>query len=195
MKTFYFDVETTGLSPWKNAIWQLAYIIEVDGEVVLERNLKAYPEVGQEINAKALQIGGITEIELAEFPLSQVQLHKALVSDLYMLCDKFDPTDKYLQVAYSGHFDVGFLQALFKNSHDKFYGSWFNHKLVDPLVLVRAFELCGKLKGLKNHKLVTVCEHFGIPLDAHDALSDINATKTLLWKLLDQIKEFEESDV
>jgi DNA polymerase III epsilon subunit-like protein len=32
---------------------------------------------------------------------------------------------------------------------------------------------------LKNYRLETMCKHFGIELKAHDAMSDIEATKQL----------------
>ena len=31
----------------------------------------------------------------------------------------------------------------------------------------------------KNHKLSNLCEHYNIPLDAHDAMNDIRATYQL----------------
>jgi len=38
--------------------------------------------------------------------------------------------------------------------------------------------------SLPNYKLQTVCEHFGVQIDAHDALSDIKATRELLQMIL-----------
>lgn len=38
----------------------------------------------------------------------------------------------------------------------------------------------------KNDKLKTICEHFNIPIDAHNALSDIEATKNLYELIADR---------
>ena len=44
----------------------------------------------------------------------------------------------------------------------------------------------------RSHKLVDVCKHFGIELDAHDALSDIKATRQLIYKLMEYLKGVEK---
>jgi DNA polymerase III epsilon subunit-like protein len=45
-----------------------------------------------------------------------------------------------------------------------------------------------KQLGLYGHKLVDVCRHFGISIDAHDALSDIRATRDLVQVLKNGLK-------
>jgi division protein CdvB (Snf7/Vps24/ESCRT-III family) len=38
--------------------------------------------------------------------------------------------------------------------------------------------------NLVNAKLITACENFGITIDAHDALSDIKATRELMQRIM-----------
>ena len=44
-KIFYFDTETTGLDPKRHDIIQLAYIVEINGEVKEEGEFKLQPIV------------------------------------------------------------------------------------------------------------------------------------------------------
>ena len=48
-----------------------------------------------------------------------------------------------------------------------------------------------KLIILESHKLVDVCKYFDIKIDAHDALSDIKATRELIYKLMKFLKDNE----
>ena len=63
-KVFYFDVETTGLDWMIHEIVQLAYIIEVDSEVKLERNLLIKPTRWDDISLEALKVIGKTKQDL-----------------------------------------------------------------------------------------------------------------------------------
>ena len=47
-KALYFDVETTGLNPYKNDIIQFACLVEINGEVKEEFETKVAPH---DINA------------------------------------------------------------------------------------------------------------------------------------------------
>ena len=93
-------------------------------------------------------------------------------------------------VAYNGKFDMDFLKSWFEKvgqvtGKNNWFGSFFNYRLVDPLAIIYGMRYAGLMPELKNFKLVTVCEHFGIDLGeaAHDALADIQATKALLKRL------------
>ncbi len=48
--------------------------------------------------------------------------------------------------------------------------------------LISFMEYCGFI-NLPNYKLTTVAEYFGIKLDAHEAMSDILATRKIVKKL------------
>lgn len=181
-KVFYFDVETTGIDKAKHDIVQLAYIIEVNGEVKLENNLLIKPTRLENIDPQALEIIGKTKKELMK-GMDAITAHKRLLLDFNNHCDKYNKDDKFYIAGYNVGFDMGFLTAFFDSCNDPFLGSWVNWKSLDPLHIIRILDFKGKL-DLPNHKLGTVCEHYGIEIDAHDALSDIRATRKLLLKFL-----------
>ena len=80
----------------------------------------------------------------------------------------------------------------FAKNGDVYYGSWFNWKRIDPLGVLYFMDGMGKI-SLPNYKLETVCDHFGIKIDAHDAISDIRATKQLI-DILDKLLFKERED-
>ena len=96
--------------------------------------------------------------------------------------DKFNKNDKFTAIGYNVKFDMDFLSNFFKKNNDKFFGSWISWYALDPMQICFFYDFIGILK-LNNYKLGTVCEHFGIELDAHDALNDIRATREVMNKL------------
>ena len=179
MKLAYIDVETTGLSANKNFIHQLAMIIEIDGEVVEELNLKVKPPTGAIINKKALEIGGVTIDDLRQYPEYDEQ-YKVFVDTLGKHVDKYDKQDKYHFVAYNAHFDNSFVRAFMSACGDNYFGSWFRSNNIDVMV-VAGQTLKEERHLMKNFKLATVVEHLkiGVQGDVHDALHDIRLTREL----------------
>ncbi len=185
-KIFYFDVETTGLNPLSNGIIQLAWIIEVDGIEKSRNNLFIAPFEHDTISDEALEVNGLSREEIISF-MNPEDAFQHLEDSLSSYCDRFDKNDKYYPCAYNGDFDYQFLQQWYLKNKCEFFGSWFNHHLLDPLILVNY----GVLKNyfsppLINRKLKTVAEYFKIPIQAHDALSDITATKKI-HKIFEQV--------
>lgn len=176
-KALYFDVETTGLNDYKNDIIQFACIVEINGEVVEEWETKVSPIDFTSIEPKALETNGLKIGDLRSFP-NPKEVHAQMNKLFGKYIAKFDKGDKFAPAGYNVKFDVGFLQSFFKKNDDKYYGSWFNWKLIDPLNTLHQMDYEGKI-NLPDYKLSTVCTHFGIPLKAHDALSDIRATRQL----------------
>lgn len=180
-KVFLFDVETTGLSKHKNDIVQLSGLIEVGGVVKEKFNYRCKPVSIENVSVEALNVIGFSLDELMEFP-SQQTVYRQLLQILARYCDKYDRNDKFYLAGYNVQFDIGFLQEFFKRQGDKWYGSWFNHKYIDPLRILHWMELRGKI-DLDSYKLENVCQHYGIKIQAHDAMSDIEATYELYKKL------------
>ena len=58
----------------------------------------------------------------------------------------------------------------------------------DPYPVLTYLKTLGKIE-IENLKLVTVCDYFKIQIDAHDAMSDILATKKLIEILDEFFKE------
>lgn len=180
-KRFWFDVETTGVDPKINAIIQLACIVEFDGQVFTEFEMKMAPWPTAIIELDALETNGKTTEEIMDYqPPGEAFLD--LKNKLSHMVNSFDKEDKFVLAGFNVGFDENFLRAMFIREHDKYFGSRFFNCPLD----VRSFlaeHIYETGLRLPNYKLVTVCEHFGIPIDAHDAMSDVKATRALYRKL------------
>ena len=181
-KIFWFDCETTSLNPHKGSIHQLAFMIEIDNKIVEELNLKIAPFPNSEISKRALEISGVTDDQIEQFPPPE-EMYTDLMKVLEKYVNKFTKTDKFILGGYNiATFDEPFLRQFFIKNHDKFFGSWFFWPKLDVQTQV-AEHLVKKGLRLENYKLETVCNHFKITISAHDAMSDITATRTLYYLL------------
>ena len=178
MKVFYFDVETTGFDPKVNDITQLAGMIEIDGKIKEKFNLRSQPLNWDDISESALEVTGIGIEELKKYPKAS-EAYSDLIKILDKYCDKYDKFDKFYFAGYNVRFDIDFLHQFFVKQGDQYFGSWFNWKSVDPFPFLHYMDYKGMIK-LPNYKLETVCEHFEIEIKAHDAMSDILATRKII---------------
>lgn len=181
MKVLYFDCETTGTDAKLNDIVQLSGIIEVNGEVKEEFNFRCQPMNFDSVSPEALEVTGLTMEDLKSYEPASV-MYKKLVNLMAKYVNKFDKTDKFYPAGYNVSFDLQFLAEFFAKQGDKYFGSWCNWKAIDGLPIMRFLEFTEALKP-ENHKLGTICAHYGIEIQAHDALSDIRATREVLQVL------------
>lgn len=182
-KVIYLDVETTGMHPIKHDIIQLAAIIEIDGQIVAEENIRCQPSDWNTVSSEALAVSGTTTEQLKTYILP-AEAYNRFTTLLNKYVDRYKPEDKFYPAGYNLNFDLGFINSFMKKHNDNYLGSYLNWKRIDPLPLLHFLEYQGKIT-LPNFKLSTVCEHFSIELQAHDALSDVKATRELL-KLLQE---------
>lgn len=185
-KVFYVDLETTGTIPSAHAIVQLAALVEIDNTIEEELDLKMRPMRDKKIDPEALAVHNTTEEDLASYPHVADQF-PILESTLSRYVNKYDKLDKFVLSGYNiSAFDEPFLRQLFidnaatrdERSKGGYFGSWFFWPCRDVQTYL-AEHITEYHLRLKNYKLSTVCEHFNIPIDAHDALSDIKATRQL----------------
>ncbi len=188
-KVFWFDVETTGLDAQKNDIIQLAYMIEVCGEVKENGNIFMQPFSYENVSQGALDVNNTTIEQLKTYQSPQ-QAYSEIQKVLGKYINKYDRMDKFQPAGYNARFDLEFFQQFFIKNGDKYFGSFFNYKTIDPLQIMYFLDGVGKIKPLENYKLETVCNHFKINIDTHDAHSDIEATKELAKKLSEYITKF-----
>lgn len=177
-KVLYFDCETTGIKSEENGICQIAFLIEINGQIVEEKNFFVQPFKGQIIKKEALEVNGLTIEQIRNFPLPHV-VYSELVEILGRHVDKYNRNDKFYPAGYNVQFDLNFLSEFFQRSGDKYFGSFVNWKRIDPLPILYMFDHIGAI-SLENYKLETVCKYFEIEIKAHDALSDIKATRKLI---------------
>jgi len=181
-KVFWFDVETTGTDPKIHGIIEFAGLIEIDGKIVDQLSIKMQPHAGAVIEQSALDVTGITEKDIQDF-MPHVPACRMIQRFLDKNCSKFNKEDKYYPAGYNVRFDLDFLQTMFKKMDKYGLGSYLNWRSLDPLPILYTQDYLGTL-SLPNYKLATVCEHFGIKLKAHEALSDITATRELFMLLM-----------
>jgi len=174
-KILWFDTETTGTSPKENGIIQLAALVEIKGVIIDQILLEMKPFEGDVIEEEALEVHGISVEKIAGF-MDPQRAYRMLIDFMGKHVSKFDRADKFYPAGYNVKFDIDFLASFFKKCHDKYLGSWINWRYLDPLPVLHWLEYTGKI-SLPNYKLSTVCEHFGITINAHDSLSDIIASR------------------
>lgn len=176
-KILYFDVETTGLDAVKNDITQLAGILEIDGKEVERFNFDVKPFDMENVSKEALEVTGKTMNDLEGYTDPRIIYNKFTIM-LSRYVDKYDRNDKIIPAGYNVNFDIQFLRNFFLKNNDVYFGSFFNYRYVDPLAVLYWCRSLGYIE-LESYKLESVCKHFDIEIDAHDALSDIEATKAL----------------
>lgn len=191
MKILYFDVETTGTSSYKHDITQFAAIVEIDGVVVEEINWRCQPTHWENISPQALQVTGITLEQLKTYDLPQV-----MFSNIKKLFQKYIPKysknpDRFYPAGHNVAFDLDFLNAFFKqhgDADDKQWGitTYTNWRSLDSRIFANFMAVSGKLET-KDNKLSTLSEHFKVEINAHDALSDIKATREIIKIMMGKI--------
>ena len=183
MKILYFDCETTGTNHLLNEIVQFAAIVEIDSIVKEQVNFKCQPTNWEAIDAKALEVTGLTIEKLKTFEKPEI-VAKNIQNLFNKYIDKYDKTDKFFPAGHNVLFDINFLQSFWIKHLDKYgTGSYQNWQSLDSRVFANFLNVAGKLK-VENIKLETLCKYYGIEINAHDALSDINATRLLIKKMI-----------
>ena len=185
-KYCFFDIESTGLDPKRNDIIQLALIIEIDNKIVYKEKLECQPFDYSAIEPKALETNHLTIEQIKTFQTPQ-EMYKKLIKILDTYVDKYNKNDKFIPVGYNVNFDIGFLREFFLKNGNKYYGSYFDYHFLDGMALTFFMRYIGKL-NLENYRLETSCKHYGIEINAHDALSDIEATRELILEIAKEIK-------
>lgn len=181
IKTFTFDLETTGTDVTKHAIHQIAAIIETpDGRA--ELNYKVRPKEGVHmVSPEALEICGITIDELKSYPPME-DAYRDLITHLNAACDRFDKQDKFFMVGFNCQgFDGQFLRKFWADNNDKYFGSYFWPNTLDVYILA-SFELRAQRHLLPNFKLHTVAQALGLTVDEdrlHDAMYDVELTEKM----------------
>jgi DNA polymerase-3 subunit epsilon len=185
IKKFFYDLETTGLSPQKSAIHQIAFIIEIDGVVKERKSWHMKPFEGASISSKALEVGGVDLNDVMKYT-DHEKIRADLMKTLAKYVSKFDKRDKFHLAGYNNrYFDDRFLRAWFERSEDPYFGSWFWADSLDVMVLASS-HLVRHRHRMENFKLATVAEYMGIEVKdglLHDARYDVDLTRDLYNKI------------
>lgn len=181
MKTFYFDLETTGVNYWQHGIHQISGAIEIDGEVKEYFDFKVAPNPQAKIDNEALVIGGVTKEQIEAYPTMKA-VYKDLIVMLSKYVDKYNKQDKFFLTGYNNaSFDNQFFRAFFVQNGDQYFGSWFWSSSLDVMVLASEY-LKEQRHLMVDFKLKTVARQLGIEIDEaklHDAQYDIELTRSI----------------
>ena len=181
MITMYFDLETTGLDASRHGIVQLAAIFEVDGVFDGRMDMLINPS-NYAIDEVALKINGRKEEDFENYLSPKIAL-KELTTVLDAYINKYD--GKIKLIGYnSSTFDIPFLKVWFRDASLENFSKYFDHKDIDVFQFVKVLKYFKSFET-KNDKLATICEHFGIEINPHEAMSDIEATREL-FKVLEK---------
>lgn len=181
-KVLWLDVETTGLDCRKHGLREVGFIIEIDGvEVdkgVFRINPFTYTTKDVEIDDYALEISKVSIEDLESYDRVSY-CFKELMKKLVKYVNVNDKNDCFVIAGYNTAFDIGFIKEWFKEMGllDS-YKDLFHYKSLDVFSIVFALRHIG-LNSAENDKLETMCNYFNIEIEAHNALSDIKATKKL----------------
>jgi DNA polymerase III epsilon subunit-like protein len=170
MNFLAIDTETSGLSPDKHALLEIAIIPIING--VKKDPFVSYirPHVGATIDIKALEINKLTFAQIQNFPDG-----KQVLNDLIKWIDSHNTVFNLL--AHNAKFDRDFLYRFFTRhgSHGEFI-TRIDHGDVCTLEMAKKI-FTGKGVKPSSNKLGDLCRFFNIELlDAHSALPDIEAT-------------------
>lgn len=186
MKVLYLDTETTGLDAVKNDIIQIAGIVEINNEVKEEFNFTCQPFSYDNISQEALDIHGrkIDEIKTYQTPqLAYKQLLK--IFDKYI--NKYDKMDKFIPAGHNIQFDVNFVFEFFKKNGNMYCGSYLDYHKLDSMVVGMLLKLFNKEK-FERLKLEAMAKHYGMEINAHDALSDVKTSREIIKRFGDYLK-------
>ncbi|MBN1891894.1 MAG: type I-E CRISPR-associated endoribonuclease Cas2 [Clostridiales bacterium] len=163
------DLETTGVSSARDEIIEIGAVL-VSGNRVVDQ-YHAYVRTQVKIPRHIRELTGITDLTLEkegkELSESLPELLK-FIGDRPMLMHKAD-------------FDTGFLRVACEHINMPM----FPNECIDTLQLARRI-----IKDVKNYKLETLLEYFGIDVDnMHRAIADCMATKRLYDKLIEKCED------
>lgn len=192
MKILFYDLETTGVKPWRNGIHQIAGLIDIDGEIVEEFNLLVKPHPQADYDPKALEMAEhlkhptLTRREVAESFPDMKEVHQQLTKILDKYVDRYDKKDKFFLCGYNNsQFDNQFFRFWFEQNGDPYFNAWFWINTLDVMVLATKYFRYERDK-MEDFKLVTVARRLGITVEEeklHDALYDIRLTRDVYYLL------------
>ena len=157
------DLETSGLSKYKNEIIEIAMLKIKDGKKV--DRFESLVKPSEPITAKIEKLTGITNDMLSSAPSFESIADKVLsfIGDETL-------------VAHNAKFDIGFLSEALEPKKVKL-------KCVDTLIVARK-----ALPELENHKLQTLISHYGIAeTQSHRAMDDVECTQEIFVRLCDDV--------
>ena len=168
------DIETTGLNPKKNEIIEIACCLFEDG--VQTSTLSYVIRPTKRVSPFIMQLTGLGEVDFE----SGVSLEKALKTMV-------DFVDEKPLVCHNCQFDINFINTKLLQCGKPI----LQNRVFDTLQISRIF-----MPNSPNHKLVDLCQNFGISItNLHRATDDAQACSLLFLKLIDFIDDCIPTDI
>ena len=170
MRLCTIDFETANQN--MGSACSIGIVVSEDGEIIYEANHLLRPHHS-----------------VFYFDPRNISIHNILPSDVEYEAE-FDQVFEILRpwfetsivMAHNANFDMTVLRKLFQ----LYKIDYPRIKYIDSLEIARKL-----LPGLKNHRLNTVCEHFGIELNHHDALSDARGSCLIALNAMAVLEDFD----
>jgi len=185
MNYLIFDFETGGLDPKRHAPIQLAWILESSEQLVASNSFDLLPAPDDDFCLAALEVNNITLERLKKgIPLQQV------IRTLKHTCLEYTPV---IPVGYNVQFDIDFLNRACIRNGENMHSFLKIGKFLDVRQCIIWLHHLGRFpafpgKTLDNYKLTSVCEYFGIEINAHDAMGDVIATRKLFHIAMEMLR-------
>lgn len=190
MNFLWIDVETTGLNEIRQDVIQLACVPIINGVVHQSFNEFCQPLDYSAVDQGAVRAHGITVDKMKTF-----QLQTDMLDHFIDYLSSFKT--KFIIAGYNVGFDKKFVSALF-TKHDK-SSEFFNMFSLDTHCTYKRAQAVKSQIDTQNLKLATLAKAWNIPINAHDALSDITATievDKVIGKMLgEDVAEIEQAIV
>ena len=175
----YFDFETSGLDPKRHAILQAAWILERGGKVITEKRFDVMAMYDDDLCLAALDVNGFT--------LDRVRRGCGLAQVISTLQADLNGGPAVRPCGHNVQFDISFLFEAAHKSNIFLSGIDFT-KIIDTRSIMCWLDYAGIVTGLPDCKLETVCDHFNIPIVAHDALEDVRAVRAVLARIMLEVR-------
>ena len=181
MRFFWFDLETTGLSPVENQIVQLAWIQTDEKLMETSSGQVFFKHRKGPWSAEAEAVHGFSQEYLEKHGIEPHEITDYLI----------DVIPQGLSPIPGGHnvqFDLGFLREVIPRSY---YRDLLDYHSVDSMVLATAINIATQIRTgkpmFKSVKLTEVSATLGVPLlNAHNALDDVRASLDCYRIMLDK---------
>jgi DNA polymerase III subunit epsilon len=185
-KNIFIDLETTGLDPLCHATIQIAGLVEIDGEVVEEFDIRMKPFPNQLISKESLKVNSVSIQDLKN-RMSPKEGYKKFIEIISKYIDLKDWKDKFFFIGYNCNFDKEFLEAFLRNCADFNFQKYFWWPLIDVSVFAIEY-FREEREKFPNFKLSTVAKSaLSEKVDEeklHEALYDSVLTRNLYRKFV-----------
>ncbi|MBE5754743.1 MAG: hypothetical protein E7340_05395 [Clostridiales bacterium] len=156
-----FDIETTGLELTRSGITEIGAVKLVNGKPTEQFTTLVKPDY--RIDEENEKLTGISEEMVKDAPKIST-----------VIPDFMKFIEGAILVAHNAEFDVKFIKY-FAGAEDY----EVKNEVIDTMALARKY-----MPQLKNHKLNTIADYFGIVFHHHRALADAYCTVEVLTELL-----------